>query len=55
MICFGVMENRTSRIIRGLMLKTYNTVDTGNRVAILALLDDVRRISRCVADIQMKN
>lgn len=32
-----------------------NTVGAGNRVAILALLDDVRKLSRCIADIQMKN
>ena len=32
-----------------------NTVDANGRNAILGLLDEVRKLSRGVADIQMKN
>ena len=59
---FNVEISKTSGGEREELQKQYealcakrNTVSAGNRVAILALLDDVRKLSRCVADIQMKN
>lgn len=59
---FNVVLTKTTGEDRECLLEIYNSlatkrgsVDVGNRGNILALLDDVRKLTRKVADLQMKN
>lgn len=59
---FNVEITKTSGADRDSLMESYNaltarrsTVTAGNRDNILALLDDVRTLTRKVADLQMKH